>query len=159
MQSQLIFDLKDAGYPWPYLAIGLFVATLMGLVAVFAKPRSELRLFCIACASLYTLWMGVQLSTTYPAFSSLLDAELNGRFGIVEGNVTNFHRGRGFSKERFCVDGRCFQYTPETLPVSFMDSPIQGGPVIRDGLHVRIASVGEAIVRLEVLNDRYIAER
>ena len=159
MQSQLIFDLKDAGYPWQYLAIGLFVATLMGLVAVFAKPRSELRLFCIACASLYTLWMGVLLSTTYPAFSSLLDAELNGRFGIVEGNVTNFYRGGGFSKERFCVDGRCFQYTPETLPVSFMDSPIQGGPIIRDGLHVRIASVGEAILRLEVLNDRHIAEQ
>ena len=55
--------------------------------------------------------------------------------------MTNYHRGGGFSKERFCVDGRCFQYTPETLPVSFMDSTIQGGPIIRDGLHVRIASV------------------
>ena len=159
MESQLIFDLKEAGYPWQYLAIGLLVAALMGLIAIFAKPRSELRLFCIACASLYALWMGVLLSTTYPAFSSLLDAELNGRLSIVEGPVTNFHRGGGFSKERFCVDGRCFQYTPETLPVSFMDSSIQGGPVIRDGLHVRIASVGEAIVRLEVLNDRHIAER
>jgi len=98
MQSQLIFDLKGAGYPWQYLAIGLFVATLMGLVAIFAKPRSELRLFCIACASLYALWMGVLLSTTYPAFSSLLDAELNGHFSIVEGNVTNFHRGGGLQQ-------------------------------------------------------------
>jgi len=159
MESQLIFDLKDAGYPWQYPAVGLLVAATMGLVAVFAKPRSELRLFCIACASLYALWMGVLVSTTYPTYSSLLDAELHGHLSIVEGTVTNFHRGAGFSKERFCVDSRCFQYTPETVPVSFMDSPLQGGPVIRDGLHVRIASVGEAIVRLEVLNDRHIAER
>ena len=123
MESQLIFDLKGAGHPWQYLAIGLLVAALMGLVAILAKPRRELRLFCIACASLYALWMGALLSITCPAFSSLLDAELNGHLSIVEGPVTNFHRGGGFSKERFCVDGRCFQYTPETLPVSFMGRP------------------------------------
>jgi hypothetical protein len=66
MESQLIFDLKEAGYPWQYLAIGLLVAALMGLVAIFAKPRSELRLFCIACASLYALWMGVLLERNWP---------------------------------------------------------------------------------------------
>ena len=159
MESQLIFDLKDAGYPWQYPTVGLLVAATRGLVAVFAKPRSEFRLFCIACASLFVLWMGVLVITTYPAYSSLIEAERSGNLTVVEGTVRNYHRGGGFSKERFCVDGRCFQYTPETLPVSFMDSIIQGGPIIKDGLHVRIASSGEAIVRLEVVNDRHIAKR
>ena len=159
MESQLIFDLKDVSYPWHYTAVGLLVAATMGLVAVFANPRSELRQFCIAGASLFALWMGVLVSTTYPAYSSLLDAELHGQVSIVEGAVTKFHRAAGFRKESFCVDSRCFHYTPETVPVTFMDSPLQGGPVMRDGLHVRIASVGEAIVRLEVLNDRKITKR
>ncbi len=155
VESRLIFDLKDAGYPWQYLAIVLLGAALMGLVAIFAKPRSELRLLCISCTSLFVLWIGALVSTTYPAYSSLLDAARRGRLTVVEGTVSNFHRGAGFSKERFCVDRRCFQYTPETLPVSFMNSPIQGGPIITDGLRVRIASAGEAIVRLEVLNARH----
>jgi len=103
--------------------------------------------------------MGVLVITTYPAYSSLMEAERHGNLSVVEGTVSNFHRGGGFSKERFCVGGRCFQYTPEPLPVSFMNSPLQGGPIIRDGLHIRIASAGEAIVRLEVIGDRDVAAR
>ena len=159
MQSQLIFDLKDTGYPWQYPAAGLLVVALLGLVALLATPRSELRAFCIACASLFILWIGVTVSTTYPAYSSLLDAERRGDLNVVEGTVSKFHRGGGFRKERFCVDSRCFQYTPETVPVSFMNSPLQGGPIISDGLRVRIASTGEAIVRLEVVGDRQAALR
>ncbi len=157
MENQLIFDLKDMGYPWQYPAVGLLVAALMGLVASYATPKSELRLFCTVCGSLLALWVGVLVSTTYPAYTSLIEAERHGNLSIVEGAVSNFHRGAGFSKERFCVSGRCFQYTPEPLPVSFMNSPLQGGPIIRDGLRVRIASAGEAIVRLEIIGDRHIA--
>jgi hypothetical protein len=159
MQSQLIFDLKDTGYPWQYPAAGLLAVALLGLVASLATPRSELRAFCIACASLFILWIGVTVSTAYPAYSSLLDAERRGDLNVVEGTVSKFRRGGGFSKERFCVDSRCFQYTPETVPVSFMNSPLQGGPIISDGLRVRIASTGEAIVRLEVVGDRHAALR
>jgi hypothetical protein len=107
----------------------------------------------------YTLWIGVTVSTTYPAYSSLRDAEERGNLSVVEGTVSNFHRGGGFSKERFCVDSRCFQYTPETVPVTFMNSTIQGGPIISNGLRVRIASAGEAIVRLEIVGDRQAALR
>ena len=159
MASQLIFDLKDMGYPWQYPALGLLLAAVLGLVAVFAKPRSELRLFCTVCGSLFVIWMGVLISTTYPSYASLLQAEQRGDLSVVQGTVSNFHRGAGLSKERFCVGGRCFQYTPEPLPVSFMNSPIQGGPVIKDGLHVRIASAGGAIVRLEIVEDRQAAAR
>ncbi len=159
MQNQLIFDLKDTGYPWECLAAGVLVGALMGLAALLAKPRSELRLFYTACASLFVLWMGVVVSTTYPAYSSLVDAESRGDLKIVEGTVRNFHPGGGFSKERFCVNSRCFQYTPETVPVSFTNSPLQGGPVIGNGLRVRIASTGDAIVRLEIVGDRRAALR
>ena len=159
MENQLIFDLKDAGYPWQYLAAGSLVVALLGLVALLATPRSELRLFCTVCASLFVLWMGVIVTTTYPAYSSLIDAEQRGKLSVVEGTVSNFHQGGGFSKERFCVDSRCFRYTPETVPVSFMNSPLQGGPIINNGLRVRIASTGEAIVRLEILGDRHAAVR
>jgi hypothetical protein len=86
-----------------------------------------------------------------------MDAERRGDLSVVEGSVSNFHRSSGFSKERFCVNSRCFQYTPEPLPVSFMDSPLQGGPVIRNGLNVRIASAGNAIVRLETIGERHAA--
>jgi hypothetical protein len=159
MEDQLVFDLKYLGFPWQYLALALLVAALMGIIAVFARPKSELRLFCTVWGSLLALWIGVLVSTTYPAYSSLIEAERHGNLSIVEGTVSNFHRGAGSSKERFCVDGRCFQYTPEPLPVSFMNSPLQGGPVIRDGVRVRIASVGEAIVRLEIIGDHQIAAR
>jgi hypothetical protein len=159
MENQLIFDLIDTGYPWQYLALGLLIAALMGLVAALAKPRTELRLFGTVCGSLFVLWIGVLVSTTYPAYSSLIEAERHGNLSVVEGTVSNFHRGAGFSKERFCVGGRCFQYTPEPLPVSFMNSPLQGGPIMRDGLHVRIASAGEAIVRVEIVGERHVAAR
>ena len=159
MENQLIFDLKDTGYPWQYLALGLIIAALMGVRAVFANPRSELRLFCTVCGSLFAIWMGVLVITTYPAYSSLIEAERHGNLSVVEGTVSNFHHGAGFSKERFCVGGRCFQYIPEPLPVSFMNSRLQGGPIIRDGLHIRIASAGEAIVRVEIVGDNHVAAR
>ena len=159
MENQLIFDLKDAGYPWQYPVAGLLFGALLGLIALFATPRSELRLFCIVCASLFVLWMGVIVSTTYPAYSSLIDAEQRGNLSVVEGTVGNFHPGGGFSKERFCVNSRCFQYTPEPLPVSFMNSPLQGGPIITNGLNVRVASAGNAIVRLEIVGNRQAAAR
>jgi hypothetical protein len=82
-----------------------------------------------------------------------------GNLSVVEGTVSNFHHGAGFSKERFCVGGRCFQYTPEPLPVSFMNSRLQGGPIIRDGLRIHIASAGEAIVRVEIVGDNHVAAR
>jgi hypothetical protein len=159
MENQLIFDLKDLGFPWQYLALGLLVAALMGIIAVLARPKSELRLFCTVWGSLLALWIGVLVSTTYPAYSSLIEAERHGNLSIVEGTVSNFHRRAGFSKERFCVNGRCLQYTPEPVPVSFMNSPLQGGPIIKDGLHVRIGSAGESIVRLEIIGDRHVAAR
>jgi len=129
MENQLIFDLKDAGYPWQYPVAGLLFGALLGLIALLATPKSELRQFCIVCASLFVLWMGVIVSTTYPAYSSLIDAEQRGNLSVVEGTISNFHTGGGFSKERFCVSSRCFQYTPEPLPVSFMNSPLQGAKV------------------------------
>ncbi len=159
MDYQLIFDLKDAGYPWQYPALGLIVVALMGLVALLATPKSELRRFCVVCSSLFFLWIGVLVSTTYPTYSSLAKAERRGNVSIVEGTVSNFHRGDGSSKERYCVDNRCFQYTPEPLPVSFMNSPLQGGPIITNGLHVRMASAGNAIVRLEIVGERHAAAR
>ncbi len=159
MENQLIFDLTNAGYPWRCLVIGLAVAGAIGLAAMFATPRSDLRHFCIASSSLFLIWIGVLAGTTYPTYSALAEAEQHGNLSVVEGTVSDFHRGAGFSKERFCVDRQCFQYTPEPLPVSFMNSPLQGGPVIRDGLHVRIASAGNAIVRLEVVENRRTAAR
>ena len=140
MKNQLIFDLQDAGYPWQCLAAGLLIGALLGLAALSARLRSELRLFCTVCASLFVLWMGVIVSTIYPAYSSLIDAGRSGNVSVIEGTVSNFHPGGGFSKERFCVDNRSFQYTPETVPVSFTNSPLQGGPIISNGLRVRIAS-------------------
>ena len=159
MEYQLIFDLKDAGYPWQYPVLGLLLVAVLGLVAVFATPKSELRQFCVVCGSLLFLWIGVFVSTTYPAYSSLIKAERLGNLSVVEGTVSDFHRGAGFGKERFCVDSRCFRYTPETVPVSFMNSHFQGGPIIRSGLNVRIASAGNAIVRLEIVNRQHTAAR
>ena len=63
MEYQLIFDLKDAGYPWQYPVLGLLLVAVLGLVAVFATPKSELRQFCVVCGSLLFLWIGVFVST------------------------------------------------------------------------------------------------
>jgi hypothetical protein len=159
MEWRLIFDLQDAGYPWRYPAVGVLLAAVMGLIAMQAARKSELRQYCAVCSSLLLLWTCVLVGRSYPAYTALLEAERQGNVSVVEGAVNQFHKGRGTSKERFCVGGRCFQYIPETVPVSFMNSSLQGGPVIADGLRVRIASAGEAIVRLEILGDHRTAER
>lgn len=82
MENQLIFDLKDLGFPWQYLALGLLVAALIGIIAVLARPKSELRFFCTVWGSLLALWIGVLVSTTYPAYSSLIEAERHGNFAL-----------------------------------------------------------------------------
>ena len=41
MESQLIFDLKEAGYPWQYLTIGLLVAASMGSRCCFRETSKR----------------------------------------------------------------------------------------------------------------------
>ena len=159
MDYRLVFDLAKSGYPWLYPAAGLLVAAAMALLAALAAPKGDVRRFCGAGSGLLLLWLIILVGRSYPAYATLLEAEQAGSLSVAEGTVSHFRPGAVTVKERFCVETKCFEYWPETLPVSFMNTRLQGGPVVKDGLHVRVAAAGDAIVRLEVAGGRHFAAR
>ena len=159
MDYRLVFDLAEAGYPWLFPAAGLLVAAAMALLAAFAPPKGDVRRFCAAGSGSLLLWLILLVGRSYPAYTALLNAERAGNLTVAEGAVRHFRAAAITVKERFCVEAKCFEYWPETLPVSFMNTRLQGGPAVKDGLHVRVAAAGDAIVRLEIAGARHFAAR
>jgi hypothetical protein len=95
-------------------------------------------------------------STQLPAIG-LSNRLSSGDVTVVEGQVEDFEASNlGLSAgpkrpECFSVDGHryCYEFNP--ISVGFHQTNDIDGP-IRNGLHVRVSSVGDVIVRLEIAN-------
>ncbi len=55
----------------------------------------------------------------------------------------------GHTKERFCVEDKCFTYSDFVPTIGFNNTSSHGGP-IKAGMPVRVTFVGNTIIKLEV---------
>lgn len=84
-------------------------------------------------------------------YRRLIEARLSGNYQVVEGIISDFvpMPYEGHKSESFTVNGRRFEYSDFHITAGFNQSASHGGP-IRAGQKVRIAYVGNAIIKLEI---------
>lgn len=157
-EFELVFDLAEVGYrQWGYTAFGLVaVACSIGLYFLgrsalktsFPIFRSTLPKVGLVVSILFTL---VAFLPTYVPYHKLRSAYDGGQAVTVEGMVTNFSAENTSQKqpETFEVEGQAFRYSMYLLTPGFNQSRPLGGP-LKEGVHVRIAHVDGAIVKLEI---------
>jgi len=155
-----VFDITTAGYKsWSFPAFGLiFVALSIGLVfwrrriaGLWSRRPRDINVFAFGFLGFSVLWTATTFLTTYLDYARLRRAFEAGRFEVVEGVVTEFRpeRSPGRGLERFCVQGRCFEYSDNVITAGFNNARSNGGPV-RMGLPVRVSYVGDEILKLEI---------
>ena len=100
-------------------------------------------------ALLMFLWVGVQGFPQWQAFD-LARQQASGDVTVVSGPVTDFS-SHDWTAECFTVEGHRYCYKDGPNDIGFHQTALNGGPV-REGLEVRVTSIGSDIVRLEVAN-------
>lgn len=130
----------------------MIIVATGGLLLLVSKGKGDLGGFAFIYFGGALLLTIAAFAGSYYQYSSLVTAERAGQVSVVEGLVTNFKPApeRSHSRERFCVASKCFEYSHNTPMGGFIDIKSQGGPIIKDGLQVRVAFVDNTIVRLEV---------
>jgi hypothetical protein len=97
------------------------------------------------------LWTLVSFAASYGEYVSLRHALEAGRYSVVEGEVTDFNpmprNGKGY--ESFVVSGKRFIFSDSELTAGFNQTTSHGSP-IHVGAYVRIAYIGDTVVRLEM---------
>jgi len=160
VEYRTVFDIADAGFKtWSFSAHGLiFIVIGIGVVA-FRKslpgwwrghPRAS-NVFAFSFLGFAIVWTLTSFISTYGQYSRMVDAARTGRVDVVEGNVTDFKPmpASGHAMERFCVRGKCFEYSDFVVTSGFNNTSSHGGP-IREGIPVRVTYTGKDIVKLEV---------
>ncbi|HMK89111.1 MAG TPA: hypothetical protein VK446_05700 [Methylocystis sp.] len=99
-------------------------------------------------------WTVTAASATYEDYHNAASALHDGRYEVVEGEVTDFFSGS--KRESFSVQGQRFSYSDYIVIAGFHKTTRKGGP-IREGLNVRIAYLPASqnmILRLEIAEPR-----
>lgn len=149
-EYRTVFDITRTGVEWWFPAAGAAMA-LLGLFEVsnHSGRRSAWRgwLLVVIGASWAVSFGSWELYQRH----KLIKAFDTGAYATVEGNVENFDPmpATGHRNECFSVRSARFCYSDYVLSPGFHQSASHGGP-IRQGLHVRVAYVGDDIVRLQV---------
>jgi hypothetical protein len=104
----------------------------------------------VAPAAAAVLFLGVSLCASYQWRAFDLAHQLAvGDTTVVTGAVQDAYGGGTWGSECFTVDSHRYCYSDGPNDVGFHQTAANGGP-IRNGLQVRVSSVGDVIVRLEV---------
>lgn len=162
MEFETVFDLARADYRhWWFPAVGLF-PLLAGAVMAFAPKLTRrlmgahvrgriVRFFGVIFLVFAACWAVLAFMNSYDAYRHLRTALARGEYKTIEGVVENFRplATHGQGVESFEVRGVRFQYAPAALSPGFNRAAAEGGP-IANGIHVRIAYVGFAILRLAI---------
>ncbi len=147
MHWVMVFDLDQVGFKnWYFCLFGLIPLTF-GLLNPSFQPWRRVM------AALFAAFGAVFMAATFVwSLWSYLDARSalhDGRVGIVEGTVANFHPGTQRRTETFDVGTMRFEYADDDLWPGFKTTQPRGGPV-QAGEYVRIAYYNGEILRLEI---------
>jgi hypothetical protein len=120
-----------------------------GAEASRRKPSEGVLRALIAFAS---AWMVLAAGDVWFQHARAVDDLRAGQYSVIEGDVRRFvpMPWGGHALESFDVGDRHFSYSDFVATPGFRRTASHGGP-IREGLHVRIAYVGNVILRLEIL--------
>jgi hypothetical protein len=162
MDFKVVFDAANqSSVVWPQAAIPL-VLLGVGALLVFAPDLMRRlaphglqgRARTIFSYVFFTFALGTTIftfKTMIGGRSAAAEALRSGHYSVVEGPVTKFvpMPYTGHAMESFVVGGNRFSYSDYILTPGFHNTASHGGP-IHEGLYVRIAYVGNDILRLEV---------
>ena len=150
MNFETVFDVTRAGFRawWAFVP---FVGVARIAFVVSAVGAGALRRMGQVWALVAILFVIIAEYGAYRDYRGLKLAVEQQRFTSVEGTVVDFVPGGsdGHPPESFCVNGRCYSYSPAMISAEFNRVSGRGGP-IRAGQTVRIADVGGRIARLEI---------
>lgn len=161
MQYQVVFDVRDTRPAYEFVLVGLlFIA--IGVVLALLRPRlpgwwgkqpraSSRFVACWIALSAFSTVVTLAIITLGGSY--FRRAMTDHRTETIEGVVEEFTPmpAAGHAMERFCVQGRCFEYSDFVITGGFNKTSSHGGP-IRLGLRVRLAVLNDTILRLEVAN-------
>lgn len=154
------FDVVMHGYTtWRVAAVPAGLAIAAGLLRVLStrvspEERRRLRVYDLltggACVFLSVGTMATVLATwhEYADFRTRLQG---GSVRLLTGTVNQFipEGPGGHPRETFRINGIPFSYSSYEVTSAFHRTARCGGPM-REGLHVRMADVDGAILRLDV---------
>jgi hypothetical protein len=146
-----VFDLAESGFKaWWFPAVGL-VFIVIGILVVLGRANHlGGRRFPFVFLGFAIIWTTVSGFWMYSEYRTLRNAR-DGTAQVVEGRISDFlpMAKSGHEMERFCVSGKCFEYSDFVVTSGFNNTSSHGGP-IREGLLARVTYVGDAIVKLEI---------
>ncbi|MEW1780679.1 hypothetical protein AB0305_00625 [Arthrobacter sp. NPDC080086] len=160
MEYRTVFDVAEVGYKaWTFPAFGLIFVAIGGVLVAYRKrlpgwskwhPRASTA-FVFYFFGFAILWTSTAAISTFSQYSALSKARADNCVRVVEGLVTDFKPMpvTGHAMERFCVSGKCFEYSDYIVTSGFNNTRSHGGP-IHEGLQVRVSYVGNTIVKLEI---------
>jgi len=152
-----VYQVSGQSMDWSFVLPGL-ISLAFSAITIFGKLRFNWKqpswpLSIFACC-FGVIWLSAATIPTMHETSAALSAFQRGDYELVEGPVTDFDPMpyEGHRPECFSVQDRRFCYSDYEISPGFHNAASHGGP-IRAGLQVRIAYVGNTILRLEVPAD------
>ncbi|MGO9485058.1 MAG: hypothetical protein ACLPX9_10815 [Rhodomicrobium sp.] len=161
MTYRTVFDVSELAPPvlWPLMgvalsAIAVFIVFIpnkywntaeeYGLVFPGRRYLRAVALLVLIGSAISAVW----LTYEYVRMKYMI---VHGHYNVVEGIVENFRPMpfSGHSVESFDVNGVHFSYSDYKFSQGFNNTSSHGGP-IRQGLHVKIAYMGNTIIKLEI---------
>jgi hypothetical protein len=153
MDYRVVFDVSEQTPDWQFPAFGLLFIGV-GLVLVLGRNRAaqNIRATILPWAMLAfsLIWIGGALASVLGGHSRAVQALKSGAFGTAVGSVENFQaETMNHKRETFTVSGLRFSYSRYIISPGFRQTAAEGGP-LRNGVPVRIAYVGNEILKLEI---------
>ncbi len=147
--AQVVFEVEWHPVMWALPA----VPALLGVAAVVAYyfiRRGGSRILMVSILMISAFLSGALLLGNILPNYALFQAAKRGAYQVVEGTITDFHPQLRDQRtyESFTVSGITFRYSTYEMTVAFHDTAGFGGP-IHAGMHVRIAYLGNRILKLE----------
>jgi hypothetical protein len=156
MTYQTVFDAATAHEDWTSalsgfipLAGGLYLlVNRRKLLAWSRRSLAATTAYGVFVVLFSILWIIGAMASSRADRRAIDDPR---RARVVEGVVTDFRPmpWSGHGMERFCVQGRCFEYSDYVVTAGFNNTSTNGGP-IREGLAVRVTYVDDEITKLEI---------
>jgi hypothetical protein len=155
MTYQVVFDVAEHGYrTWWFTLPGALFIAIGGVLPAYARRKLTVRdrraapVAALLLVVVGLTWIIDIYEGTHREYLQLVNGLRTSQFTTVEGRVTDFvpEGSDGHPSEHWSVRGHRYQISPATVTSAF-NAP----GIIRSGDSVRIAEVGGAIARLEVM--------
>ena len=168
MNYKVVFDIATAGneryFSDLYFAVFMVLVGIL-FVILMRKGIGVWKNYPIARKVFSYIWLTgaiggavVSFVDAYQRYTSISNAISTNNVCVVEGAVSNFKPMpiTGHAMERFCVSGKCFEYSDFVRNGGFNNTMAHGGP-IQDGLQVRVTYFGNVILKLEIARNKSVS--